>query len=393
MDFDALALILGNNRHVRKVYILALSLILTFNALPVNAAAKAGTTCKTLGQTSVVGSKTFTCIKSGKKLVWNKGEISANPNNAPTQPTGQAYSTAKDFAIKLSNVNLIKSDNKYLWSENLSASQVQFMIDIQEKFFSFWKNQGILFTKPITTYYFTEKDRGWISKYSISNECLIDNWFSEPFKNNADGKTCQTNDKSSLILIPLGSEYVKQTTNFKDWASGTAAHEIEHVVQNEVFNYQMPDPCWFREGITTYSVWIQTSYDDSFNSMKALKKSTYDFLLSSLKKSNVTVNGKSYENWTKQEWLEVLNYVPSNPVCWGRNMDGTVTSNPVFFGYSAGPFIVEKMYIDFGLTQSVRFMYAVGANNNWSTAFFQTFGISYSDWMLNSAIPWLLGGG
>ena len=38
-----------------------------------HAAVKAGAKCSKVGVKSVVGTKTFTCIKSGKKLVWNKG--------------------------------------------------------------------------------------------------------------------------------------------------------------------------------------------------------------------------------------------------------------------------------------------------------------------------------
>jgi hypothetical protein len=32
-----------------------------------------GSTCKVLNQKAVYSKKTYTCIKSGKKLVWNKG--------------------------------------------------------------------------------------------------------------------------------------------------------------------------------------------------------------------------------------------------------------------------------------------------------------------------------
>lgn len=38
-----------------------------------NAVAKAGAKCTKVGSKSVVGAKTLTCIKSGKKLVWDKG--------------------------------------------------------------------------------------------------------------------------------------------------------------------------------------------------------------------------------------------------------------------------------------------------------------------------------
>ena len=48
------------------------------------AAVKAGDTCKKAGQTATSSGKKFTCIKSGKKLVWNKGVTIAAPKPLPT---------------------------------------------------------------------------------------------------------------------------------------------------------------------------------------------------------------------------------------------------------------------------------------------------------------------
>jgi len=53
-------------------------LFLLLPAIPVNAAVKAGTSCKTVGITSIASGKTFTCVKSGKKLIWNKGTVAKN---------------------------------------------------------------------------------------------------------------------------------------------------------------------------------------------------------------------------------------------------------------------------------------------------------------------------
>ena len=61
---------------MNKKLIAFLSILLLSQSLPpipVNAAVKAGEACKKAGITSVVSSKTFTCVKSGNKLVWNKG--------------------------------------------------------------------------------------------------------------------------------------------------------------------------------------------------------------------------------------------------------------------------------------------------------------------------------
>ena len=63
-----------------------LSLTLLLPLIPANAAVKAGDKCTKVGIKSAFGNKTFTCIKSGKKLVWNKGAI-VNKSNPTTTPT------------------------------------------------------------------------------------------------------------------------------------------------------------------------------------------------------------------------------------------------------------------------------------------------------------------
>jgi hypothetical protein len=62
---------------------LCLAVIPDANALTV----KAGAKCTKLKSTSVVKGKKYTCIKSGKKLVWNKGvavKIAVTPTPKPT---------------------------------------------------------------------------------------------------------------------------------------------------------------------------------------------------------------------------------------------------------------------------------------------------------------------
>jgi len=60
-------------------FIPILSLFLSLPLTPINAAAKAGGTCSKAGITSVVSGKTYTCIKSGAKLVWDKGVAVVKP--------------------------------------------------------------------------------------------------------------------------------------------------------------------------------------------------------------------------------------------------------------------------------------------------------------------------
>jgi hypothetical protein len=72
---------------MRKRVLIALVATLSFSSLSVvNAATpKAGSTCQKLGTTQKYKGKLFTCVKSGKKLVWNKGvTILAAPRSTPS---------------------------------------------------------------------------------------------------------------------------------------------------------------------------------------------------------------------------------------------------------------------------------------------------------------------
>jgi M6 family metalloprotease-like protein len=93
MDFIRVA---PHNYSMRKKFLLLLSVILTASvmAAPSNAAVKAGAKCTKAGATSVYAGKKFTCVKSGTKLVWNKGVVvkaaakpDLNPVFKPVEPT------------------------------------------------------------------------------------------------------------------------------------------------------------------------------------------------------------------------------------------------------------------------------------------------------------------
>ena len=90
-----------------KLLVLTLLLMLPAQITSAEAAVKAGSTCNTLGKTSVASSKIFTCVKSGKKLVWNKG-VSVNKSNSPIN---MSYTTPSEISddielCKIKEVNL-----------------------------------------------------------------------------------------------------------------------------------------------------------------------------------------------------------------------------------------------------------------------------------------------
>jgi hypothetical protein len=73
---------------IKHTFLKALLIVLTLALIPVSAISAQkitpGASCKSVNQKSVYMNKTYTCIKSGKKLVWNKGVVVKKPTPKPT---------------------------------------------------------------------------------------------------------------------------------------------------------------------------------------------------------------------------------------------------------------------------------------------------------------------
>ena len=89
---------------MRKRFLVLLTVTLTLGLLhPIaTAAPKPGTACKKAGQTSTSAGIKYTCVKSGKKLVWNKGVATKKAEPAPV-PSAET---------KVESKNLLATDSR-----------------------------------------------------------------------------------------------------------------------------------------------------------------------------------------------------------------------------------------------------------------------------------------
>ncbi len=70
---------LAKRNRVAIVKLMVALLALTGLTSPAHAAITKGSACKKLGATVIVGGLKYSCVKSGKKLVWRKGVKVVNP--------------------------------------------------------------------------------------------------------------------------------------------------------------------------------------------------------------------------------------------------------------------------------------------------------------------------
>jgi hypothetical protein len=105
-----------------------LSLLLSIPFIPANAAAKAGAKCNKAGFIEVVKGKSYTCVKTGKKLVWNKGVTvekltpTATPTATPT-PTPTATPTATPTPSPKPSMTSLDPRNPKLSGRDLCETQ------------------------------------------------------------------------------------------------------------------------------------------------------------------------------------------------------------------------------------------------------------------------------
>lgn len=87
---------------MKRTAILLISAILLFQT-PANAAPKvaAGSSCSKAGATQVVSGKKFTCIKSGSKLVWDKGVAGKKSQTLSSAPVSDVDGSVPFFQVNV----------------------------------------------------------------------------------------------------------------------------------------------------------------------------------------------------------------------------------------------------------------------------------------------------
>jgi len=103
----------------RLPLIIATTLIACLCVFPAHSAVKAGSSCKKIGSISFTSTKKFTCVRSGKKLLWNKGVSlvpvapKVQPATTPT-PTPTPTPTATPVEAPRTPTSALSQSTEYL---------------------------------------------------------------------------------------------------------------------------------------------------------------------------------------------------------------------------------------------------------------------------------------
>jgi hypothetical protein len=268
-----------NKRQI--AFLSILSLFLSLPLIPVNAAVKAGGTCSKAGIKSVAASKTYTCVKSGKKLVWNKGvKVAASkptPAATPTTAANDATLWGKYSWVKPTSSSSVVTAATDKFKAYVAVTRTNDTVikiaaqDGADQTLVGWVRDGAnlvskAFDYPKLSKPFLEViaiDREWLEK------TYIDNGYSENEAKNdrgrafADGAPAfggsTTNTFNSGVVTKNNL-----LVNDKLGMMQMAGHEFFHAVQERISGgVPSPDglgiaPQWFWEGPATF-IGLQTA--------------------------------------------------------------------------------------------------------------------------------------
>jgi len=397
------ALIRFSMRRNLMICVLAIILINPIISQPAHAFAVAGEKCTKAGSSLIVQEWTrkFTCVKIGKKLVWNSGVLIVPPDPDWMKSYNEISSTSRI------SPNLLTYKPTVV-SPNVDPLLVSKLLTYQNLASSYWKIQGFESPYPIHVLILSEKDESmyieYAKEYKINcSVCNSTQWLSPDFATkfqgtvlveNFDSNAPGTSDPIGLtILYVIGTKNVASNPAWRSDLSTAFTHEYEHLIQfSELrgFKNMSKIACWFTEGFAAF-------FEDAiyFENVKEKNKimdlrfpgRSVDWL-SNRRNGRLWWANKSVKDvFEKNNVPALVNEASLNKffsITDIKNSEGCrLTDN----GRGDGQFISQYFYEDFGAKAFLVLLQNTNKNGDWNSGFKETTGVEYAQWLNNRVIP------
>jgi len=344
----------------KKVLLFVISaLILSLFTPLATAAVKPGTKCAKQGQTSTSAGIKYTCIRSGNKLVWNKGvairqaapAATATPSASPTPsatptPTSTPIIERKDWEYIYIRIwdELEKSQNQksfpfdYKLGPTVNQSKAQESIAAYDKAMKIWMPllDGFKIS-PVSWAIMSEKDYAWWKQIVDQQEGSSPAYAWDPNTNMLGH--CQL---SSNAFCGYGNTFKPNTPEYKFLQynvigstfnqvpnANTVNHESVHFYQLSVVQgFPRDTPCWYVEGqAALYGGALQSNLvTDRSGSIR--QRNNF--------KGIVRQYQPKADSYVAKEWVDVLKNMYQPHVSCSSQQD--------YFKYAMGLFIWEYLY-------------------------------------------------
>ncbi len=344
---------------MKKFTVLTLTAILALTLPPTsaNAATKAGSKCTKVGIKSIVGNKTFTCVKSGKKLLWNKGALTIKKEVVIEKKWEKDYKNLNSQLNKLKGEGLIIEP---IYSPTVNMDKAREIlsnftesVQLYAPYIGDYKNVALVFM--------SEKDSEFYKK-QVTN-------FEGPNGDSSfmTGTHCQV---SNNTYCAYGSNRIASKSVFyqfigsesKFWNSKSVKisnyHEAVHMYQNSLSSENMYAymPPWFIEGQAVFLGYVSILNFASTKDVSDLKDGSKRGLLNSI---------PSMPNLSSMQLVGLLREFETDITY--------VTSKSL--GYDLGYLICEYLYFNFGTEAINKLTLNANLSRNWHFAVKETLGI------------------
>jgi hypothetical protein len=400
-------------------------MLMMTSALPVHSASIAGTKCSKLNASKVISNKKFTCIKSGKNLIWNKGITvkssaksaskansapspipvkSAEPSPSPTQsaqptPTVTPSPTpSKPTKIPvtrrekaLAEVRRVYEANsgknpgasvKYIIAPDAPTVFAQMMKEVIPVSAQFWANV------------FTPSDNFPIILGNSSNVTWVQNemkkfghnltsWDLDTIKSqglNSSRGDVRSNERSTITQYVIGDRASEGIPNNIYLMRSFVSHEYVHAVAVSILGDRHEGiPGWSVEGSANFFGFAITSLMSS-DAESAMERVNVD----NLRRPYYERGGLVPHSLNKDDLHKAL--VLSEK---GGGGDGTTCAEPKILCYSAGALLTEILIADYGFEKFVQW-WKLSRTKNWEVVFEDVYNYQIDQWYEDVAIPYVL---
>ena len=218
---------------------------------------KTGASCSPVGKTVVVGTKKFSCVKSGRKSVWNKPATLPSPRPSNTaapvpQVTLDNLSVAGvyDFSRASVNAEILKNGSSklsvsYFVGQNVASSTLDAVKPDLNRAIDLW---GPVFapTDRISIIWYVQQDLAWAASNYVEES-------GNPVQWSGILNSCTVNycGNATATVGANGKFVFEQGMNLGQlgWNRSTAGHEFTHLAQSKLaYPNQQKMPLWLLEG-------------------------------------------------------------------------------------------------------------------------------------------------
>ena len=306
---------------MKRAFLIALSWALSIGLLTATAATppKPGSTCAKLGQTLTTAKIKYTCIKSGKKLVWDKGVAIKQELQKPNlMPPLSSINTDLSSPVIVAGYQALHSALSKLPST--PATNMNYLIDtgVDPTIVAFMKERIDLLSRFYLDSFPALKVSGKAYFYPNSNFSAMSKILKETLDASSlvgniemlDSKEARAKveegffgggaigyDKSgdSIIFFYMGkNNSLKQLL-----VQQIFVHETTHFYQRAILKSMAPMTCWMREGQAVFLGMAVTA--DTEKNFTDFWKHVYSFGLVSNEPSM-----KNYYSYSENDWYEWL---------------------------------------------------------------------------------------